>query len=443
MNWPQGLYCDIRTQQQQETACAIENGSLRQNRIRDVQGALIRVYDGQRWYMQATSSLDGLQAQLDQLAQLARPADLSADPVVNLFEGNLERLIRYKDQSVSVSSRQDKLGLLQATSRLFDGREGISQYRCIYQDAYSVKRFISSKGADVAFDNQFASLSARYQLLVDDKPGRGSKDLVKTCFSALNGHEPVFLDELEKDLAFVQAAVPVEAGSYTCVLAPLVTGVFAHESFGHKSEADFMIGDDTMQQTWALGKTVGIEQLNILDRGDLEGNGYVPFDDEGTRARVSHLIRHGKLAGRLHSITTAALLGEAPTGNARAVNVEFEPIVRMTNTYIDAGDLSFDDLIKPIRKGLYIETLNHGSGMTTFTIAPQRAYWIEDGRIGRPVLISVLTGNVMQTLHRITGLSDQVEWFSFALGGCGKMEQYPLRVSFGGPAIRVDGIHAR
>ena len=37
----------------------------------------------------------------------------------------------------------------------------------------------------------------------------------------------------------------------------------------------------------------------------------------------------------------------------------------------------------------------------------------------------------------LDGLSDRTEMFSFVLGGCGKMEQYPLPVGFGGPYVSV------
>ena len=98
--------------------------------------------------------------------------------------------------------------------------------------------------------------------------------------------------------------------------------------------------------------------------------GFVPYDDEGTKARKNYLIKNGVLAGRLHSAMTAAALDEGLTGNARAIDCTFEPIVRMTTTYIEGGDLDFDELIAPIEKGYFIKTINHGSGMSTFTIAP-------------------------------------------------------------------------
>lgn len=77
--------------------------------------------------------------------------------------------------------------------------------------------------------------------------------------------------------------------------SPTVAGVFAHESFGHKSESDFMLGSETMRREWELGKQVGWEGLSILDSGVPNGSGYCPYDDEGTRARDTYLVKNGVL----------------------------------------------------------------------------------------------------------------------------------------------------
>ena len=444
IRFPKGFYSDIRIEDTKQTDIALENGDVRQNRVRSSCGALIRLYDGSRWYYQATTQMEMIQTELDQLAQMAkRPVDIHSDPVVQVLESNKEKRMRYQDQSVQNIDRSEKLALLKDYDRLCRAYPEISMYKSYYTDNVTIKTFLSSKGADLQFDTQSAAVAIRYNLTVNGKLGRGGKETVKTSFPGLAGQEQTIRAEIEKDITFVRDAVPVEPGVYTCVLAPVVTGVFAHESFGHKSEADFMIGDETMMNAWAIGSVVGSENLNIMERGDCEGNGYVPFDDEGTRARLNYIIQNGRLSGRLHSSVTAASLHENLTGNARAVNFEFEPIVRMTNTYIGGGTLTFDELIRPVRNGLFIEDLHHGSGMTTFTIAPHRAYRIRDGAIAEPVQISVISGNVMETLHHIDGFSRDVEFFSFAMGGCGKMEQFPLRVAFGGPYIRVNGIVAQ
>jgi TldD protein len=446
IRFPKGRYSDIRIEEVFQTDLVIENGVIRQNRVRTSKGALIRIYDGDKWYYQATTHLDNLQHDLDALAELTkkRSADeLEHDPVIQIFEVNRDQVIRYADCSVKQSDRNEKLALLQHYGSLCASVPEINIWKAYYKDVYTVQSFLSSKGSDIKHDFQSASATIRYDLDVDGKKGRGGKDLVKTMFAQLPGHDDVIKSEIDKDIDFTRRAKPVKPGLYTCVLAPVVTGVFAHESFGHKSEADFMIGDETMMKAWAIGSTVGSSALNIIDRGDMEGNGYVPYDDDGTRARCSYVVKNGRLAGRLHSAVTAASLQEGLTGNARAVNFEFEPIVRMTNTYIDGGKMTREALLEPIQEGLYIEDLHHGSGMTTFTIAPHRAYMIRNGKIAEPVQISVISGNVMKTLHNIDGFSKDVEYFSFAMGGCGKMEQFPLRVSFGGPTIRVNGLYAQ
>jgi TldD protein len=238
-------------------------------------------------------------------------------------------------------------------------------------------------------------------------------------------------------------AEPVPPGEYPVILSPLAAGIFAHESFGHKSEADFMVGDETMMREWAMGTRVGSPMLSIVDDGSERGTGFTPFDDEGSKAEKTWLVRDGVLSGRLHSASTAAALNEEPTGNARSVSFEYQPIPRMTTTYILPGESSFDELVSGIDKGLLVETIKHGSGLSTFTLAPNTAHWIRGGKVAEPVNASVISGNVMETLGLIDGLSDKLDLLSMPGGGCGKNEQYPLPVGFGGPWVRVSRMNVR
>ena len=117
--------------------------------------------------------------------------------------------------------------------------------------------------------------------------------------------------------------------------------------------------------------------------------------------------------------------------------------LRMTSTWIAGGTDTFESLLRGAEGGLYIPDFFHGSGMSTFTIAPARAYRIRGGKPAEPVLVSVISGNVMQTLHQIDGATAETELRSLFTGGCGKMEQWPLRVAFGGPYLRVRGLKAQ
>ena len=118
-----------------------------------------------------------------------------------------------------------------------------------------------------------------------------------------------------------------KAGKYPVVLDPVLAGVFCHEAFGHLSESDFIYENPQMQEVMVLGRQFGQKHLNITDgaaRPELRGS--FGYDDEGTPAHRTDLIREGVLVGRLHSRETAAKLGEQPTGNARAIDYRFPPI---------------------------------------------------------------------------------------------------------------------
>ncbi len=439
--FPEGLYTDVREEFVCSTAIVIENAGLKENKTKQTRGVIIRVFDGNRWYISSMTELDRVQEEIDALAAMATPKkDIAEHPVVKQYEVNNEVALHYEDCRVDAVSNAEKLEALWKYYRVLEEFEEIKLRRAYYVDNYTRKHIVSSKGCDVTFDTQNCCIAPRYQLMKDMTPFWGRKDFYRMRFDQLHGKEEALREEIRSDIEFNEKAVTVEPGDYTCVFSPETTGVFAHESFGHKSESDFMVGDENMKREWALGSRVGADLLSIVDTGIEEGSGYVPFDDEGTRAKKTYLIKNGILSGRLHSAATAAALEESATGNARAISFEYEPIVRMTATYVEPGDMPKEQLIGEIEKGIYIENYNHGSGMSTFTIAPNKAYMIRDGKLAEPVRISVLTGNVMSTLHEIDAVSKEFELCSFALGGCGKMEQYPLRVGMGGPYMRVKHI---
>lgn len=435
--FPKDLYADIRLEDVTQTSIIYENDALTENKSSREIGAFLRVWDGKRWYYSATTQIDSIQAELDALAALAAPnPQILKDPVVCRLEANQDVCLRFQENDVRQVPNAEKAALLQTYLPLVQ-KEEITDYRASYLDTHTEKRFWSSLGADLHFDYQRASVVLRFTANLGEVPHTDSIHTYQADFSSLQNKHETLAAQIADSLAFAKNAVPVVPGVYTCVLSPITAGVFAHESFGHKSEADLMLGSETMLQEWAIGTKVGSDILNILDSGIPMGSGYVPYDDEGTKARTTYLVKDGVLTGRLHSAATAAALGESVTGNARAKDFSFEPIVRMTSTYIGGGEQTFEELIAPVELGVYIADFNHGSGMSTFTIAPSKAYMIRNGKLAEPVRVSVITGNVMRTLHEIDGLSRDAAICSSSTGGCGKMEQYPLRVAFGGPYVRV------
>jgi TldD protein len=235
----------------------------------------------------------------------------------------------------------------------------------------------------------------------------------------------------------------VKGDTYTIVIDPILTGLFVHEAFGHLSEADMLYENPDLLEVMSMGKRFGTKDLQIFDgaaslpaeEGGIHRGSYL-YDDEGTPATTTQLIKDGVLVGRLHSRETAGKLGEKPTGNARCLNYHYAPIVRMTNTWIARGTTPVNDLFSGIKEGVYAR--NWLGGMTNgemFTFSAGEAWTIRDGKIAEPVRDVTLSGNVFKTLANIEAIGDDFYWDES--GGCGKGGQSGLPVGCGGPSLRI------
>ena len=440
----ENFYADVRIEDRSRTVIQYQDSNLQEFKTPVEVRAFLRVYDGKMWYYASVTDVAHVQKTLDRLYDAASPnPNIEKDPIVSKLERNRDRKFIFEDHSVRSIPVEEKQALLQSYLPLLSEDSACAMPIGIYLDRNSVFTFQSSLGADITYDYQTCGLSLRCSMAEGEKKFSAAWQRGCTRFEELKDLTDEIRASMREQAAFMRESVPVVAGKYPVVLSPEAAGVFAHESFGHKSESDFMLSDEAMREEWQLGKAVGSPILSIAECGEYPGSGYVPYDDEGTKARKNYLIKNGILAGRLHSGQTAAALGENLTGNARAIDCTFEPIVRMTTTYIEPGDQTFEQLIAPIQKGYYIKTISHGSGMSTFTIAPRLAYEIENGHLGKPTQISVITGSVFETLGLIDGLSNELTLLSFVTGGCGKMEQQGLPVGFGGPCVRVSEMNVQ
>ncbi len=233
---------------------------------------------------------------------------------------------------------------------------------------------------------------------------------------------------------------PVKGNIYTVVIDPILTGLFVHEAFGHLSEADMAYENPDLLEVMSIGRQFGSEELQIFDGAAPEGHrGSYYYDDEGTPATTTQLIKDGILVGRLHSRETAGKLGETPTGNARCLNYHYPPIVRMTNTWIERGRTPVEDLFNDIGEGVYAR--NWLGGMTNgemFTFSAGEAWMIRNGKIAEPVRDVTLSGNVFKTLADIEAIGNDFYWDES--GGCGKAGQSGLPVGCGGPSLRIRNV---
>lgn len=434
-------YADVRIEKSQETEIVFEKEQMKQSIVSPSCGAFLRVLKNGNWAYKATTSLENLQTDLESLIKktsLLPKKEGVKWPSREALKFNSDH---YNKTGAHQFSLEQKKTFCEGLIPTFVNDSLVSAMRLRYKDMYKEKWFRSSDNIEFYYDYSQAGGGVFFTIKEGEKYFEDYISFfIQNPVEELKRVQEKLKFELEEGKQFLNAP-SIEPGQYTVVLDQGVTGVFTHESFGHKSEADFMLGDEKMKEEWQMGKKVGSDILNIVDDGNWpDTSGYVPIDDEGNIKQKTYLIKDGKLAGRLHSTSTATALEEEPTGNARAMNFQYEPIVRMTNTYIEGGKKPFDEMIVPIKKGVFLKGYKHGMGMSTFTIAPRKAFMIENGKLTTPVNVSVLSGNVFETLNNIVDLGEDFDIHSGATGGCGKMEQWPLPVADGGPSIVVENM---
>lgn len=331
--FPKSLYTDVRIENVYETKIIYTLGEIEESKVRNYKAAFIRVFDGERWYYSSTTDIDNIQNEIDSLATYGRPnKEIYNNPIVKKLQVNNEELIKFQENDVSKIEIKEKHDLIKKTFPILEKNQYIKHWKTIYVDEYIKKEFYSSKGSKVIYDSQFSGFSIGMRFSHGNKKFTESYQKSKETFKNLDINIKEIQNFVNKCENFLLNSKPVKPGKYTVILSPETAGIFAHESFGHKSEADLMLGDAAMEKEWTIGKKVGSNILSIVDDGNIIGRGYVPFDDEGTKSEKTYLIKDGVLKGRLHSATTANSLDENLTGNARATNFMYEPIVRMTTT---------------------------------------------------------------------------------------------------------------
>ncbi|MFQ5956671.1 MAG: TldD/PmbA family protein [Candidatus Brocadiales bacterium] len=338
-------------------------------------------------------------------------------------------------------SLDDKHALCQKYNDIILSSKHVQTSNVRYTDSHGTTYFANSEGSFIVQEIIFCGV----MVLAMAKDGMNIQRAWESV-GDLRGYRNVLgleekCEEVTRKAVEQLSAKPIEGGIYTVIVDPKLCGVFAHEAFGHLSEGDFIYENERLKKTMEIGKRFGRDELSIVDDGSLVGEaGYNKYDSEGTPTQKTYLIKDGILASRLHSRETAVKMHERPIGNARAINYAHEPIVRMTNTYIESRDWTFEKMLEDTQDGIYcIGSIGGMTNMEMFTFSAAEAFRIRNGRLAERLRDVVLTGNVFQTLMDIDAIGNDLSLFG-GLGGCGKGGQSPLRVSDGGPHVRIRNV---
>ncbi len=236
------------------------------------------------------------------------------------------------------------------------------------------------------------------------------------------------------------AARPAPSGDLPVVLAGGSGGILFHEACGHGLEAD-AIAKEASVYAGRRGERVASPLVTLVDDGSVTGEwGYVGVDDEGHPGARTVLIENGVLTDYMWDHLRARSAGRGGSGNGRRQGYQYLPMVRMTNTFLLAGDSDADEIVAQTPYGIYVAQLGGGQVNTAtgdFVFGMTSAFLIEGGRITAPLRDCNLIGNGPAILQRVDAVAGD-----FAMGGpgtCGKDGQQ-VPVGTGQPTLRLSAV---
>jgi TldD protein len=433
-------YVEVRAQNLFKTILTTKDGTVEDAKEGTENGVGVRALVDGAWGFVSLGKLEPklLKETVGEAVRLAKAASQIVKSPVKLADAKTVEdrvLANSRNNPRDVSMEQKICDVLAMDKAVFGYDKRIKSCTISYLDATGTNIFVNSDGTCIEQDKLYV-----WSRIIASARENNVFASAREETGSTAGYE-IFDTETPEKLGTIVAKRVVEqlkaktpkGGSFPAVIGPNVVGVFIHEAMGHLAEADLTLSGSVLYEM--LGKQIASEDVTVYDDGIVEGAlGSFKYDDEGVRTQKTALIEKGTLTGLMHNRETAHKLDMEPTGNARAEDFRFEPIIRMRNTYLAAGDRTFEELIEGIDFGYYLKSFRGGQANLdgTFQVGIQEAYEIVKGMLGDAVRSASISGNTLETLHKVEAVGRDFELWP---GRCGKGQT--AFICDGGPHIRI------
>ena len=301
-------------------------------------------------------------------------------------------------------------------SRIFINNEGSNLIQVIPRTRLFIQP-IAKEGNKIDFD--YYSIGGEIGFEIFDKLEDQLEEIAQNSLNMLNAESP-------------------PSGKYPIILDPDMTGLIAHESFGHGLEADQILRERSYLKN-LLDKKVASELCNINDTPNISSElGSSFFDDEGIKTEKNILVENGILRDFIHNRITASILDSEPKGNGRRESYAHPLYVRMSNTYFEPGDYSLEEMISEIKNGVLLcrgyfgmeDPLGGGLQVTS-----KKGFLIKNGEETKLLKAITLSGSVLDLLNSIDAISK--DKLKLKPGSCGKGYEDFVPVTSGGSYTRT------
>jgi TldD protein len=433
-----GDYADVFVEWRKPTHIQLEGDKIERILSGVEQGVGIRViYNGKTAYAFSNDLTEKTLIEVaETLSRAVKNNKVSHDIDLRKKKPETEFHIKLPPDSVPM---ERKIGLVKGANRVARGYDKrVKQVKVIYGDSVQRVQIATSEG-NIAEDERIHTIGV-VQVVAEEN------GVIQTGYEPHGGFIGFELfDEVSLEDAALKAAKravmmlmarKAPGGRMPVVISSEAGGTMIHEAIGHGLEAD-LAGQGLSKYTGKIGQQVASSLVTVIDDATLSGKrGSFRFDDEGTLAQKTILVKDGVLLGYMYDRLSAMRENVSSTGNGRRQSYQYRPIPRMTNTFIAPGSSSPEEVLKSTPKGIFVKKMGGGQVNTVtgdFVFDVQEGYLIEDGTIGEPVRGATLTGNGPEVLKSIDMVASDL---GFSIGTCGKDAQ-GVPVSDAMPTIRI------
>ncbi len=425
------MFYDVRFVRTKSLTISLENGRIEKVKCDESSGKAFRVLKNGFWGFYSTSAEISDDEGIKKAEENAKGKGRSTICEVEVRNGRFVLKPKIDPADVSI---EEKVQLMKDVEKALKD-DFIVSTKIVYIENVREFRYRDSFGVEVSYEVPRTGMIV--QAVAKDKTLQFySKRILKPAGYEIFGDNVFEMAEEVKNVlkGLIKAESP-PSGKMNVVVDSSLGGVFIHEAFGHAVEADHVLQGSSVVAD-KIGKKVANESVNVYDDPTLKEFGFYPFDDEGVKAERKVIIENGVLRSFLHSRETSAMLNGKP-GNARAQGLDF-PIVRMSNTFIGEGDLSFEELLEEAKNGVYLVGSRGGETNPAtgyFQFNAQFGCIIRNGELAEMIRDVSLSGNTLEILKDIK-LGKGLE---FDPGFCGKSGQL-VPVADGSPPVLIKAL---
>ncbi len=437
-------YCDARAEQQERKSALIEKNSVEYVRINEDRGIGIRIIKDNVWSFCSITNPKTFEQIKEAIDNSIKSSKNNKKNKIELYPNLAKKsLVNYLVIKKPELEDMIKMGL-EVDKIILDTPKII---KSVVNPWFTInsKYFVNTEGSEILqnfTDTVMDMIATAHDLGITlsvniTEGGRGGLEQITNK-----------IQQSAKEIALKASqlthAKPVKEENATVVMNPDFVSLLTHEILGHPSEADRVLGKE---MAWAggawwknkLGEKIGSENLNVFDDPTIkESLGWYQFDDEGIETKKTTLVEKGVLKNHMQNRETAIDFDSIPTGNMRATNYRFMPLIRMACTCIGNGDRNVNEIIKDVKHGYLISNMKIPSidmKRYNWSISCQYAQRIENGEITDLLRDVIVMGTAPKFFESIDACGD--DFTVRPITNCGKGDpMQSMIMGNGGPTIR-------